>query len=76
MSKNDGQSQVNFYIYRKYMPEVISTPNLVALPITSQELVSGGGGIFAKADQKRNLQKTDLNHDQTLFPLSQIFLVD
>ena len=35
VSKNDGQSLVNFYIYRKYMPETISTKNLVTLLITS-----------------------------------------
>ena len=28
------------------MPEAISTQNLVTLPITSQELGSGGGGLF------------------------------
>ena len=27
------------------MPEAFSTPNLVALPITSQELGRGGGGF-------------------------------
>ena len=26
------------YIFRKYMPEAFSTPDLVALPITTQEL--------------------------------------
>ena len=30
VSNNDGQSSVNFYIYRKYMPEAICTPKLVA----------------------------------------------
>ena len=25
VSENHGQSKVNFYIYRKYMPEAIST---------------------------------------------------
>ena len=45
VSKSGGYFQVNFYIYRKYMPEAFSTPNLVALPITSQEL--GTGGFFA-----------------------------
>ena len=38
-------NQVNFYFYRKYMPEVISTPNLVTLPVASQEL--GREGFFA-----------------------------
>ena len=41
VSKNDGYFQANFYIYRKYMPEAFSTPNLVLLPITSQELDRG-----------------------------------
>ena len=41
VSKNGGYFKVNFYIYRKYMPEAFSTPNLVALPITSQELGRG-----------------------------------
>ena len=31
VSKNDGYFYVNFYIYRKYMSEVFSTPNLVTL---------------------------------------------
>ena len=43
VSKNDGQLQVNFYVYRKCMPEAISTQNLVTLPITNQEL---GRGAF------------------------------
>ena len=43
VSKNDSFSLVNFYIHRKYMPEATSTPNLVVLFITSQEL--GGGGF-------------------------------
>ena len=47
VSKNDGYFKVNFYIFRKYMPEAISTPNLVALPMTSKELGKGGGGLFA-----------------------------
>ena len=42
VTENDGQSKVNFYIYRKYMPEAISTQNLVTLPITNQELGRGG----------------------------------
>ena len=46
VSKNGGYFKVNFYIYRKYMPEAFSTPNLVALPITSKEL-GRGGGFFA-----------------------------
>ena len=46
VSKFDGCFQVNFYVYRKYMPEAFSTPNLVALTITSQELDGGGGGLF------------------------------
>ena len=37
VSKNDGQSSVNFYIYRKYMPEASSTQNFVTLPITIGE---------------------------------------
>ena len=43
VSKNDGQSSVNFYIHRKYMSDAISTQNLVTLPISSQEL---GRGLF------------------------------
>ena len=50
VNKNDGQSSVNFYIYRKYMPEAISTQNLVTLPITSQDLGRGEG--FAPPQQK------------------------
>ena len=43
VSKNGGYFKVNFYIYRKYMPEAFSTSNLVALSITSKEL---GRGAF------------------------------
>ena len=43
VSKNDGYFWVNFYIYRKHMLEAFSTPNLVALPTTNQEL---GRGAF------------------------------
>ena len=39
----------DFYIDRKYMPEAISTPNAVALPITSQEL--GRGAFFPSLNQ-------------------------
>ena len=46
VSKNDGYFWVNFCIYRKYMYEAFSTPNLVTLPITSQELGREGGGLF------------------------------
>ena len=46
VSKNGGYFKVDFYIYRKYMPEAFSTPNLVALPITSQELGRGGGAFL------------------------------
>ena len=42
VSKNDGYFQANFYIYIKYMPDAFSTANLVALPITSQDLGRGG----------------------------------
>ena len=36
VSKNDGYFYVTFYIYRKYMSEVFSTPNLVTLlPVKS-----------------------------------------
>ena len=51
VSKNDGQSSVNFYIYRNYMPEAISAQNLVTLPITSQEL--GRGGAFLPPPQPK-----------------------
>ena len=34
---------IHLYIFRKYMPEAISTQDLVTLPITSQELGRGGG---------------------------------
>ena len=43
VSKNDGYFWVDFYIYRKYMPQAFTTPNLVAVPITSQKL---GRGVF------------------------------
>ena len=46
VSKNHGHFQVNFYVYRKHMPEAISTETLVTLPITSQEF-DRGGGFFA-----------------------------
>ena len=36
------------------MPEAFSTPNLVALPITSQEL--GRGGFFAPPNQNSNIK--------------------
>ena len=42
VSKNYGYFWVNFYIYGKYMPEAFSTPNLVAVTITSQGLDRGG----------------------------------
>ena len=37
------------------MPKDISTPNLVALPITSQEL--GRGGFFAPPSQNRTIKE-------------------
>ena len=40
-----GKFQVTFYIFEKYIPGDIKRPNLVALPIISQEL--GMGGYFA-----------------------------
>ena len=52
VSKNGGYFKVNFYIYRKYMPEAFSTPNLVALPITSQELGRGGGAFLPPPQPK------------------------
>ena len=55
VSKNEGQSSVNFYIFRQYMPEDISTQNLVTLPITSQEL-GRGGGFFAPPNQNRTIK--------------------
>ena len=53
VSKNDGQSSVNFYIYRNYMPGAISTQHLVTLPITSQEL---GRGFFCPLNQNRTIK--------------------
>ena len=53
VSKNDGQFQVNLYVYRKYMPEAICTQNLVTLPITSQEL---GRGAFLPPNQNRTIK--------------------
>ena len=50
VSKNYGYFWVNFYIYRKYMPEAFTTPNLVAVTITSQEL--DRGGFFAPPPTK------------------------
>ena len=44
--------QVNFYIFRKYMPEAISTLNWVALSIISQEL----GRAFLPPNQNRTYQ--------------------
>ena len=38
MSKNDGWCFVDCYIFMKYMPTAVGKPNLVAVPITSQEL--------------------------------------
>ena len=52
VSKNGGYFKVNFYIYRKYMPEAFSTPNLLALPITSQELGKGGGAFLPPPQPK------------------------
>ena len=63
VSKDGGYSWVNFYIYRKYMPEAFSTPNLVALPVTSQEL--GRGGFFAPPPTK-----IVLSNSQTTIGLS------
>ena len=54
VSKDGGYFKVNFYIYRKYMPEAFNTPNLVALPITSQEL--GRGGFFAPPNQNSTIK--------------------
>ena len=54
VSKNDGLSEVTFYIYRKYMPEAISTPNLVSLPITSQEF--GRGPFLPPPYQDRTIK--------------------
>ena len=54
VSENEGQSWVNFYIFRKYMPETPSTQNLVTLPITSQELGRGGG--FLPPNQNRTIK--------------------
>ena len=54
VSKNGGYFKFNFHIYRKYMPEAFSTPNLVALPITSQEL--GRGGFFVPPNQNSTIK--------------------
>ena len=51
VSKNYVYFWVNFYIYRKYMPEAFTTPNLVAVTITSQEL-DRGGGLFCPPPTK------------------------
>ena len=40
--------RLSFQIFRKYIPETISTKNLVTLPITSQEL---GRGAFLPPNQ-------------------------
>ena len=37
-TNNADEFDVNFHIFIEYIPEAISTLNLVALPITSQEL--------------------------------------
>ena len=49
------------YIFRKYMPEAISKPNLVALPLTSQEL-GRVGGFFAFPIQNRTHHIAQPNH--------------
>ena len=54
VSKNDGLSSVNFYIYRKCMPEASSTQNLVTLPITSKEL--GRGAFLPPPNQNRTIK--------------------
>ena len=55
VSKNEGLSSIILYIYRKYMPEAISTQNVVALPTASQEL-GREGGIFASPNQNRTIK--------------------
>ena len=48
LNKNDMASFILIsHVLKKYMPEAISTPNLVALPITGREL--DGGGPFISA---------------------------
>ena len=42
VSKGNGYFKGIFYIFRKYMPEAISAPNLAALHSTSQELSMRG----------------------------------
>ena len=53
VSTNGGKFEVNFYIFIKYMPEAISTSNVVTLPITSQEL---SRGAFLPPNQNRTCQ--------------------
>ena len=45
---------VNLHIYRKCMPEAIRTQNLVALPVTSQEL--GGGGFLPPPNKNSTIK--------------------
>ena len=45
VSKKMSNSRIIFTV-RNYMPEAISTQNLIALPVASQEL-SRGGGLLA-----------------------------
>ena len=54
VSKNYGYFWVNFYIYRKYMPEAFTTPNLVAVTITNQEL--DRGGLFCPPNQNSTIK--------------------
>ena len=50
VSKKDSYFEANFYIYEKYMTGAFGIPNMVALPITSQEL---GRGCFFPLPQPK-----------------------
>ena len=54
------------------MPEAFSTRNLVALPITSQELGRGGGG-FAPPPTKIVLSNSPTTIGLTVLPRDEIF---
>ena len=70
VSKNYGYFWVNFYIYRKYMPEAFTTTNLVAVTITSQEL---DRGAFCPPPTKIVLSNSPTTIGLTKIALSSLF---
>ena len=51
VNRNDGQFQVNYYVYRKYMPEAISTK--FGHSTCYQSRVRWGGGLFCPPPQPK-----------------------